>query len=179
MVKKKAVKRTTRRAPKESKSEGVDTSTGPQLLLGNMPPVKDLIYHLETIAGWQAKAKTAKGRVTDAKKKAREVGVDLNAIAQAMGFERMDPLELATQLRQLQVLMAERGLPVQMSLYEPKYGTVDEQAAAEGAAAGKAGRTPDGARWPEGAPGFVAYMRAWNDEQGVLAKKLGKGDTDS
>ena len=165
MVKKKAVKRTTRRAPKPGKTEEVDTSTGPQLLLGNMPPIRDLIYHLDNIAGWQAKAKTAQGKVTDAKKKAREAGVDLSAIALTMGFERMDPLDMATQLRQLQSLMNERGLPVQMQLYEPKYGSVEEQGAAEGWAAGTSGRSPDTERWKEGAPGHKEYLRRWNDAQ--------------
>lgn len=61
--------------------------------------------------------------------------------------------------------MRERGLPIQLSLYEPKYGSVEDQAKAEGWAAGKAGRSPDTDRWPEGAPGSGDYMRRWNDAQ--------------
>lgn len=103
--KKKIVKKSPRRAKAPTAEEVVDTSTGPQLLLGNMPPVKDLIYHLETIAGWQAKARTAQGKVSDAKKKAKEAGVDVTAITRMMGYERMDVLDLATELRQLSTLM--------------------------------------------------------------------------
>lgn len=155
------------KAAKPTKSETVDVKVGGQpiesLLIGNMPPIKDLLYHAQQIAGYQARAKRAQGLVTDAKNKAKEAGCDLNALSLAMGFEKMDPLELATILRQTAAVMQAKDMPIQMQLLEPKFGTVDEQAGAEGWAAGKAGRTPDTARWPEGSPGHVQYMRRWND----------------
>lgn len=155
----------TRRAKKATKAESVEVNGAQGLLLGNMPPIKDLKYHLGQIKGFQDAAKTASGRVTAAKKAAKEAGVDLQAIALAMGFKRADALDLATMLRQLQALMAEEGTPVQISLFEPKYGSVEKQAAHEGWKDGKAGKSPDTVRWPEGTPGHVEYLRRWNDAQ--------------
>lgn len=158
-----------RRALKPTKSEtvevsGVDPSV-PPLLAGNMPPVKDILYHLEQIAGYQAKAKTASMAVTKAKNAAKEAGVDLKALSESQALIGMDPLDMATFFRQLQVVMQEKGMPVQISLFEPKYGSVEEQAGVEGWADGKAAKTPNTTRWREGAPGHVQYMRRWNDAQ--------------
>lgn len=153
------------RAKKATKDETVEVNGAQGLLLGNMPPIKDLKYHLGQIKGYQDAAKTASGRVTAAKKAAKEAGVDLQAISLAMGFKRSDALDLATMLRQLQALMAEEGTPVQISLFEPKFGSVEKQAAHEGWRDGKAGKSPDTVRWPEGTPGHVEYLRRWNDAQ--------------
>lgn len=154
-----------RKAP--TKEEQVEVKVGGKeiesLLVGNMPKIRDLTYHLDTIGGWMAKAKTAQGKVSDAKKKAKEAGVDVGALMTIMRMRRMDPTELATELRQQAAMMAEVGLPVQMKLFEPAFGSVEEKAAAEGWADGKADRVPNTARWPEGAPGHVEYMRRWND----------------
>lgn len=166
--KKKAIVKTgSRRKKAETKAEKVETSVKEAgalpLLAGNMPPIKDLLYHLETIAGYQAKAAFAAGKVSEAKKKAKDAGVDLKSISLTMGFEKLDALDLATLLRQLQALMNENGLPVQIQLFEPSFGTPEEMAAHEGWTAGKAGRTPDTQRWIEGTPAHTAYMRRWND----------------
>ncbi len=180
---KKAVKKGggKRKAKAPTKEETVEVNNSMSLLLGNMPPVRDIIYHLETIKGLQDRARTAAGKVTDAKKKAKEAGIDMGALSLAMGYERMDPLEMATQLRQMQAVMREKGMPVQLALYEPKFGTIEAQATHEGWAAGIAGRSPDMERWPEGSPGSKEMMRAWNDGQAdVIAnpKKYQKSDDD-
>jgi hypothetical protein len=167
VVKKKVGSARKGRAAKPTKEETVEVATGEAapLLAGNMPPKKDLLYHLNQIKGYQDAAKTAAGRVTAAKKSAKEAGVDMQAVALALGFKRSDPLDIATMLKQLQVFMREDGTPVQLSLYEPKFGSVEEQAKSEGWRDGKAARTPDTTRWPEGSPGHVEYMRRWNDAQ--------------
>jgi hypothetical protein len=154
-----------------TKAETVQTTGGEgaaaveSLFGGNMPPVKDLVYHLDQIAGYEAKAKTASMAVKKAKDAAKSAGIDLKSLAETKALNGMDPLDMATYFRQLQVLMREKGMPVQLSLYEPKFGTVEEQASAEGWRDGKAGRTPDTVRWSEGAPGHIQYMRRWNDAQ--------------
>lgn len=157
------------RASKPTKADTVDVKIGGKqiesLLIGNMPPIKDLLYHAAQIAGYQASAKTAQGKVTAAKKRAREAGVDLSAVALAMGYERADPLELATELRQLAAIMKAKDMPIQLQLVEPKFGSIEEQAKVEGWNDGKAARTPNTSRWQEGAPGYVEYMRRWNDAQ--------------
>ena len=163
---------------KETAAETVETSEGVQLLLGNMPAAKDAMYHYQTILGLIDKARTASARVSEAKKKAKEANVDVGALMTVMRMERADPLDLASELKMQAMLMSELGLPVQMQLFEPKYGSIDAQAAAEGAQSGKNGRSPDTVRWPEGVPGHTAYMRAWNDEQGEIAKNFGKTPSD-
>lgn len=169
-AKKKAAGKTPKRKAKPTKDETVEVDNSMSLLLGNMPPVRDILYHLDTIKGLQDRAKTASGKVSDAKKKAKEAGIDLAAISMTMGFERMDSLELATQLRQLQVLMREKGMPVQLGLYEPKFGSIEAQAKHEGWKDGQAARSPNTERWPDGVPGQPEYLRAWNDGQRQLVE---------
>ena len=166
---KKAAKKSgpRRRAANPTKDETVEVTGGETgsapLLAGNMPPTKDLMYHVGQIKGYQDAAKTASGRVTAAKKAAKEAGVDLTAIALHLGFKRTDALDLATLLRQLSAMMREDGLPVQLSLYEPKFGTLEAQAKHEGWNDAKNDRSPNTTRWPEGAPGHSEYLRSWND----------------
>lgn len=169
-----------RQAAKPTKAETVEVS-GPEsapLLAGNMPPVKDILYHMEQIAGYQAKAKTASMAVTKAKNAAKAAGIDLKAISEAQGLIGMDPLDMATYFRQMQVVMHEKGMPVQIALFEPKFGSVEDQASREGWSDGTAGRTPNTTRWQEGAPGHVQYMRRWNDAQKEIVMKDAGGDED-
>ena len=154
-----------KRKTAQTTDETVEQSTGVQLLMGNMPANKDAERAYETLAHLMAKAATANSHVSDQKKKMKEIGLDVKAFVDTMRLERMDPQDVAAEFRERARLMRMRGMPVQMSLYEPKYGSIDEQASAEGKAAGENGRTPDGERWPEGAPGHEAYMRSWNDAQ--------------
>jgi hypothetical protein len=155
------------RAAKPTKAETVEVSGGetgvPPLLAGNMPPIKDLIYHMEQIAGYQAKAKTASMAVTKAKNAAKAAGVDLKSIAEGQGLIGMDPLDMATYFRQLQAIMVEKGMPVQIQLFEPKFGSTEAQAKHEGWNDAKADKPPNTVRWPEGTPGYPEYMRSWND----------------
>ena len=70
--------------------------------------------------------------------------------------------------------MAARGLPVQLALYEPRYGSIEEQAATEGWQDGTNGRNMNDERWPEHSPGAVEYRRRWNDAQAEEVEKLGR-----
>ena len=153
------------RAKKPTKGETVETSEGVQLLLGNMPSAKDAMFHYQTILALIDKARTASARVSEAKKKAKEANVDVGALMTVMRMERADPLDLAGELKMQAMLMSELGLPVQINLFEPKYGSIEEQAKAEGFAAGKAGRSADGGRWKEGEPGYEEYLAAWTKGQ--------------
>lgn len=167
-AKKKAVKKaSSKRAAKETKEEQVEVIAA-SLLGGNMPKIKDLSYHLSQISGYQDKARTAAAKVTEAKKRAKESGIDINAIMDTLRMQRLDMLDLATELKQKAALMSELGFGVQIQLFEPKYGSIDDQAAAEGSRDGSSARTPNTERWPEGTPGSVSYMRAWNDAQASI-----------
>ena len=161
----KRAKGAARRSPKETKAESVEVSTGVQLLLGNGPPDKDLLHHYENVLAWEAKKDTVMGHLRAAKKVAKEAGCDLEAMNQVKHDERMEPQDLANRMRQYAQLGRIRGLPVQTQLFEPKYGSIEEQAKAEGFAAGKAGRSADGGRWKEGEPGYEEYLAAWTKGQ--------------
>lgn len=86
---------------------------------------------------------------------------------------KLDPMDLATRLRQVASLMNDMGSPVQISLFEPKFGSIELQAAAEGRQAAEAGRSMDMDRWPENTPGAADYSRAWNDLMKERAMKIG------
>lgn len=177
-AKKKALakpKSSSRRAAKETKDEEVEVGIQ-SLLTGNMPKVRDLSYHLQTIAGLIDRARTAAAKVTEAKKKAKESGVDVSAIMEIMSMKRADPLEIATKYRQMAALMQEEGMPVQLSLYEIRYGSPEEQGAKLGWDAGINGRSPPIDLFPEGAPGHKEMMRRWNDSQAQII--TGKADAE-
>lgn len=181
---KKAKKPSSRkRAVAPTQEETVEVAVGSLLIGDNLPPVRDLKYHYSNILGLMDKARTAAGKVGEAKKAAKEAGVDVSALMTVMKLERLDPLELATMLQQQATMMTNLGLPVQLQLWEPSFGSIDERAKAEGWAAGKAARSMDTVRWPEGAPGHEAYTRSWNDAQrdNVVGggKSNDQGDNDS
>lgn len=154
-----------RKAQKETKAETVDVSEGVQLLLGNMMQQKDREYYVTTYLGLKAKKDKAAQNLSDFEKKAKEAGVDMKALKNVLNMEKMDPLDLATLLKQTAAFMADRGLPLQLQLYEPKYGSVEEQAQKMGWDAGVNGRSPELHMWPEKSPGHEAYMRGWNSGQ--------------
>lgn len=169
-AKKKAVKKaSSKRAAKETVDEKVEVATA-SLLSGNMPKIRDLTYHMGQIAGYQDKARTASAKVTEAKKKAKEAGVDVGAIMEIISMKREDPLEIATRFRQLAALMAEEGMPVQIKLFEPTYGSLEDRATKLGYDAGINGRSPPSDMFPEGTPGHPEMLRAWNDGQRQLVE---------
>lgn len=162
--KKKAVK-STKRAAKPTKAERVETSEGVQLLLGNMMEQKDREYYVETFLKLKAKADTANSHVRDFRKKAKEAGVNMKAMTDTLSMERLDPQEVADYLRQQMMFFRDRGMPVQLALYETKFDSIEKQATAMGWTAGINGRSPPIDLFPEGTPGHSEMSRAWNDAQ--------------
>jgi hypothetical protein len=160
-----------RRAAKPTKEEAVETSHGAQLLLSNLPSDKDATFAYETLLHLMAKARSASGKVGDHKKKMKEMGMNVQAFTETMKLERLDPEDLAAQLMEMRRLAKLRGLPVQIDLYEAKYGTVEEQAYAEGYGDGKNGRNANLKRWGEGTKGYDEYMRGWNAGQKDMVMK--------
>lgn len=165
MAPKKKAAKTSKRAAKATKEETVDVSTGVQLLLGNMIGEKDRSYYYQTYLNLLAKKAHIGSQIQEFGKKAKEAGVDMAALKLVISMEKWESLDLATYLKQLAANMRDRGLPLQMNLYQPQYGTVQEQATAMGWADGKSGRSPATDLWPEKTPGHEEYMRAWNDGQ--------------
>lgn len=96
---KKAVPKKTRAKKADTKDETTEQSSGVSLLIGNIPPTRDMLYHWENIAGWMDKVKTAQGKLGDAKKKAKEAGVDVSTLLAVMKMEWLDPVDFAAQLR--------------------------------------------------------------------------------
>lgn len=165
MAKAKKASKPTRRKQKPTKDETVETSNGVQLLLGNIVGQKDREYYADTFLKLQAKANTANASVREFKKKAKEAGVNVQSMLNVLKLEKMDALDLADLLKQEMAFIRDRGLPVQLSLYEPKYGSIQEQATKFGWDAGVNGRSPPVDMYPEGTPGHEEMMRSWNDAQ--------------
>lgn len=169
---KKPAKSGGKKPAKETKAEQVETSTGVQLLLGNMMGQKDREYYVHTYLGLKGKCDKANADLSEFGKKAKEAGVDMKAMKQVLNMEKLDALDVASFLKQLAAFGKDRGLPVQIQLFEPKYGSIEEQATKMGWDAGINGRNPPIELFPEGNPGFVEMMRAWNDSQAQLASQI-------
>lgn len=157
---------------KPTKDETVEVKQGVQLLLANLPSDKDALYHYENILQHAAKAKTASANLGSAKKKAKEAGIDVSAIMETMKLERMDPLDLASKLKEQARLMDKRGLPIQMGLYETAYKSVEEQAYDLGFKDGVAGRSMNTKLYKEGGPGYEDYARGWRAGQAKNQAKI-------
>ena len=164
-----------KRAAKPTKAEKVQPSDGVQLLLGNIMEQKDREYYTMTFLALKAKADTATAHVRDFRKKAKEAGVNMQALTDTLSMERLDPLEVADYLKQQMMFFRDRGMPVQISLYEPKFESIEKQATQMGWDAGKNGRSPPVDLFPEGAPGHTEMMRAWNDAQKEIIESGQKG----
>jgi hypothetical protein len=172
---KKPVKKAPKKAAKQKPANDAGESDGMSLLLGNnMPPNRDVMYHYQTILGLMEKVSAAQSKVSDAKKKAKEAGVDVGALMDTKKMMGLDPLDLAAKLKQQAMLLTELGSPIQFQLFEPKYGSLEEQAGLEGWQDGINARNMNIARWAEGAPGHIEYTRRWNDAQAENASKIGK-----
>lgn len=167
---KKAAKTGGKRPAKETKAEKVETSTGVQLLLGNMLAQKDREYYVTTYLGLKGKCDKANSDLSEFGKKAKEAGVDMKAMKQVLGLEKQDALDVASFLKQMAAFAKDRGLPVQIQLFEPKYGSLEAQAKQLGWDAGINGRNPPIDLYPEGTPGHVEAMRAYNDAQAQIIR---------
>lgn len=159
-----------RKAQKPTAEETVQTSEGVQLLLGNMIGEKDRSYYVDTYLKLLAKQQKAAADLKDFSGKAKEAGVDMSAMKAVLKLEKMDPLDLATTLKQMAAFGRDRGLPVQFQLFEPKYGSLEEQAKKLGYDAGYKGNNPLMEMYPEGTPGHEPMMQGWRSGQAQLVE---------
>lgn len=134
-----------------------------------MPEPRDLEHHFKTIKGFKEKASTANSHLRDARKKAKEAGINLAALDGIYAFERMDEHEVRAELSQLAKHMELQGHPVQIALFEAKNGNVDEEAYRVGRRHCELGRAADNP-YPEGSTPAVQYERGYME---LTAERLG------
>lgn len=161
-------KAAVKKAAKPANGTFVKSSEGVQLLLGNMMGEKDRAYYVDTYLKLLAKHQKTGSDLSDFGKKAKEAGVDMPAMKAVLKLEKTDPLDLASTLKQMAAFGKDRGLPIQIQLFEPKYGSIEAQATKLGWDAGMSGRNPPTELYPEGTPGHTEAVRAWNDAQAQI-----------
>lgn len=166
-----SARRGTRAKP--TKAEEVEVQAKLKLLLPNLAASdKDALYHYSTILGLMDKAKTASGKVGDAKKKAKEAGIDVAALMAVMTLKRMDPIDLAGYLKEQARMMQALDMPIQLGLYESDFKNVGEQAYSFGFSDGKAARSMNTKLYKEGQPGYEDYARGWRAGQAENQKGI-------
>lgn len=166
--------------PSRSKKDQVEVIVGGvQDLLPNLAPDKDALHAYETLLRLEADVSEARASVTKQKKIMEEQGLNVPAFKQAMKLEKMTPIDLANYLYEQRRLINLRGLPVQMELHGTSYASVGEQAKAEGRHCGRAGKSPDTSRYPEGTEGFDPYMAGWHEGQADLVHQNGGDKEDA
>jgi hypothetical protein len=138
----------------------------------NVPPETFLRHYHEIreLKDAQAEAATAVAR---AKKAAKAVGIDLDALKMLEKLAGLDTDEAEMQLKHLQIYAKWIKLPIGMQgdfFGQPEPATVDAKAAAEhsewaagdeGLQAGKAGHERDGNPHSAGSAEYVAWDKAW------------------
>jgi ribosome modulation factor len=114
----------------------------PDLLTNaELPKLKDFEHHFKTIKGLQEKAATANSLVRGAKKAAKQAGIDTQAIADAISYERQDPDAVRDYFRQLRATFQVAGVHVQLDMFNEGSISRKAQIFDEGYKAGQAGKS--------------------------------------
>ena len=134
-----------------------------------MPEPRDLEHHYRQIKGFKEKAATANSHLRDARKKAKEAGINLAALDGILSYERMDEHEVREELSQLSAHLKIHGHPVQLTIFEAKNGTAEEEAYRVGRKHCELGKSSD-SPYPEGSSADAEYTRGYSD---MTAERLG------
>ena len=125
-----------------------------------LPADRDALHHYTTIRGLKAKVDEANARLSNARKMAKEAGIEPEHINAVLKWQKHDPAELNAHLRKMAQMFKIGDLPVQFSIFDLSSLSPPERALQEGHKAGKEGvdfdanpyhpSSPEGQKWIEG-----------------------------
>jgi hypothetical protein len=151
--------------PRGKKPKAVDEPTelkavNPSQAEFKLPADRDALYHFTTIRGLRAKVDEANARLSNARKVAKEAGIEPEHINLVLKWQKHDPAELNAHLRKMAQMFKVGDLPVQFSIFDLSALSPEERALQEGHKAGKESvdfdanpyhpSSPEGQKWIEG-----------------------------
>jgi hypothetical protein len=150
-----------KRAAKSAKPK----EDSPQLALP-MPKDRDLKHYISEYQLGKKRVDDAKAALDKITASADEAGVSVDAIKKGLAIQKKNPAQAKSDMMQLAMVLRELGTPLQVEVYEPKYGSPEAEAKVAGFQDGKAGKDRDYRSWVKGSPARRAYDE--NYEAGQL-----------
>lgn len=142
----------------------IDGETGEAVQLA-MPAERDVKHY---ISEWALADK----RVKDAEKARKKVetcmdeaGISVKEMKRAAKMKDVNPVQLKYDMSQLCMFMSEMGLPVQIQVFETRFGSAEAEQKARGYKDGKAGKDRDHGTLMKGSPGRRAYDEGYDEGQ--------------
>lgn len=158
-INKMAGKRGSRR-----KAQADETETrAPQAQL-QFPKVERQIHYLEALMAEKKIQADSRARVRKISAAAEAENVDVGSLNDGSKLEKADMAALRRRLEQYAMLLAEKGAPFQLTIFDTMFKSSADQAAFEGRQAAQAGRGAE-CRYPEGSADHAIFMQAYSETQ--------------
>lgn len=106
----------------------------------NGPSFKDLAFHFSTLKGLKNKVDEASAYYSNARKRAKECGIDPAVLSHLMKLEKQDPLEVKMYFKQLDRAAQANGLEIQMDMFDASGVSREAQIFDDGVKAGVAAK---------------------------------------
>lgn len=131
-----------------------------------MPKERDLKHYISEYQLADAAVKKAKQHLDKIVASADEAGVSVPAIKRGLKIVASKNLiQAKSDLMQLSMVLEELGCPLQIQVFEAKFGGPEAEAKAAGYRDGKAGRDRDYGQWVKGSPARRAYDGGYEEAQ--------------
>lgn len=169
---KKASRKSKRRAAKPTQDETVEAKAGAGVQL-KLPEGSKIKHHLANVEAWEKKLADMKAHVKKAYEGAAAERVSKTLLKELIALKGGDPIVYRHYLESLGVGLEVIGAPFQLNVFDTMYESDVAQAKAEGAAAARAGRSPE-CRFAEGSDAANAYLEQYREVQANMVPGASK-----
>lgn len=145
----------------------------------NGPAHKDLKYHFGQLKGLKAKVDEASANYSNARKRAKEAGIDPAVLGHLMKIEKQDPLEVKIYFKQLDRAAQANGLEIQMDMFDSSGVSREAQIFDDGFKAGLAGKSTTDNPHDANTEAGQTWLSAWHMGQSRNVAGIGKTKADS
>jgi len=145
----------------------------------NGPSYKDLRMHFTTLKGLKLKVDEASSTYSNARKRAKECGIDPAVLSHLMKLEKQDPLEVKMYFKQLDRAAQANGLEVQIDMFDNSGVTREAQIFDDGVKAGAAAKSTSDNPHQENTEAGQTWLTGWHAGQKRNLSKIGQSSEDS
>lgn len=145
----------------------------------NGPSFKDLKFHFSTLKGLKIKVDEANSHYSNAKKRAKEVGIDPAILKHLMKIEKQDPLEVKLYFQQLDRAAQACGLEIQIEMFDSSGVSREAQIFDDGVKAGAAGKSSTDGPHDENTDAGQNWLSGWHVGQKRTLAKFAETPSDS
>lgn len=143
----------------------------------NGPAHKDIRYHFGQLKGLKSKVDEASANYSNARKRAKESGIDPAVLTHLMKIEKQDPFEVKLYFKLLDRAAQANGLELQMDMFDSSGISREAQIFDDGFKAGLAGKSMDDNPHQLNTEAGQTWQQAWNLGQSRNVAGIGKTPT--